>query len=75
METFKSKYVIIYANHIWQSNNESEAIARLDSDLYIVCSLVRDEQQLYSMVHPLTKKDKEELENRYIEKTSVYDED
>ena len=52
METFKSKYVIIYATwKVWQSNNEREAIAKLDSDEYIVTSLLRDEQKLYSVVY------------------------
>ena len=84
MENFKAKYVIIYANHIWQSNNEWEATSRLDSDSYIVCSLVRDDNQLYSMVHPITKSDELELRWRdsifdevepMKESTSIFDED
>jgi len=51
METLKAKYIIIYANwKVWQSNNESESIARLDSDKHIVTALLRDENQLYDTV-------------------------
>ena len=69
MENFKSKYVIVYANwRVWQSNNEWESISRLDSDKHIVTALVRDDNQLYSMVHPIEKAPLKEA-------TSIFDED
>ncbi len=68
METFKSKFIIIYANgNVWQSNNESEAIARLDSDEYIITSMRRNEQSMYTTVFTYN--------NPMKEATSIYDED
>ena len=63
METFKSKYIIIYANwKVWQSNNESLSISKLDSDEHIITWLVRDSQWLYSTTYnPLDSLSDEEM--------------